>query len=135
MQTVDMKRRLKKQFRRKNAVGNMMVRDRVLICTFGGKNPIVQVILLPNLWMCSSASIIPTLLENLLSVIVPHSNVLLTSPDTHLTLNMNATDHINVAFRKSAYSLMSRVTTSLSSIATAIVNSDEYLWSPLINKW
>ena len=54
----------------------------VLICTYWGKNPIVQVILLLHLWMCSFSLFIPELLENLLSVIVSHSNDLLTSPDT-----------------------------------------------------
>ena len=49
-----------------------------------------------------------TLVENLLSVIATHSSVLLTSPDTparvwHLKIAMNATDHINVVFRKFAY--------------------------------
>ena len=48
---------------------------------------------------------------------------------------MNATDHINVVFHKFAYSLMSRVTASSNSIVTAIVNSDEYRQSPLIDKW
>ena len=33
----------------------------VLICTYGGKNQILQVILLPNLWMCSLASFLPEL--------------------------------------------------------------------------
>ena len=51
---------IKKQFRRQNAVGNILVR-KILICTYWGKNPTVQVILLPNLWMCSLASIIPEL--------------------------------------------------------------------------
>ena len=37
---------------------------------------------------------------------------------------MNANDHINVVFRKFAYSLMSRATASLSRIVTAIVNND-----------
>ena len=40
---------------------------------------------------------------------------------------MNATDHTNVVFRKSAYSLMSWVTNPSNGIATAIVNSDAYL--------
>ena len=48
---------------------------------------------------------------------------------------MNATDHINVVFRKSAYSLMSRVTTASNSIVTAIVNSDAYHQSPVIDWW
>ena len=46
---------------------------------------------------------------------------------------MNATDHINVKSRKSAYSLMSSVTTSSNSIVTAIVNRDAQ--SPLMDKW
>ena len=78
-----------------------------------------------------------TLLENLQSVIVTHSSVLLTSPDTHnssLAFATNATDHVNVVFRIFAYGLMSRVA-SYKSIVTAIVNSDAHLQSPLMNKW
>ena len=75
-----------------------------------------------------------TPLENLLSVIVTHSNDLLMSPDTPLTaFAMQLT--ISRWSRKSAYSLMSRVTTSLNSIFTAIFNSDAYQWSPLMDKW
>ena len=48
---------------------------------------------------------------------------------------MNATDNINVVFRKFAYSLMSRVIASPNSIVTAIVNSDAYHQSPLMDKW
>ena len=47
----------------------------------------------------------------------------------------NATDHMNVVLRKFAYSLMSRVTASTNSIVSAIVNSDAYHQSPLIDKW
>ena len=47
----------------------------------------------------------------------------------------NSTDHINVVFRKFAYSLMSRVTASPNSIVSAIVNSDAYNQSPLLDKW
>ena len=47
---------------------------------------------------------------------------------------MNATDHIIVVFCKFAYSLMSRVTASPNSIVTAIVNSDAYHQSPLMDK-
>ena len=46
-----------------------------------------------------------------------------------------ATDHINVVFRKFAYSLMSRVIASPNSIVTAIANSDAYHQSPLMDKW
>ena len=52
-----------------------------------------------------------------------------------LAFATNATDHINVVFRKFADSLMSRVTASPDSIVTAIVNSDVYLQSKLANKW
>ena len=52
-----------------------------------------------------------------------------------LAFAMNTTDHINVVLRKSAFSLMSRVTTSPNSIDTAIVNSDAYHQSPLMVKW
>ena len=48
---------------------------------------------------------------------------------------MNATDHINVVLRKFAYSLLSRVVASPNSIVTAIVNSDAYHQSPLMDKW
>ena len=48
---------------------------------------------------------------------------------------MNATDHINVVFRKFAYSFMSRAIASPNSIVTEIVNSDAYHQSPLMDKW
>ena len=51
---------------------------------------------------------------------------------TSLAFAMNATDHTNVLFRKSAYSLMSRVTASPNSIVTAIVNGDACQQSGLI---
>ena len=52
-----------------------------------------------------------------------------------LAFAMNAIDHINVVFRKFAYSLMSRVIASPNSIVTAIANSDAYQKSPLMDKW
>ena len=79
-----------------------------------------------------------TLLENLLSVIVTHSSVLLTSPDTPARVwhfSIYATEHINVVFRKFVYSLMSRVIASPNIIVTSIVNSDAYHQSPLMDKW
>ena len=48
---------------------------------------------------------------------------------------MNVTYHINVVLRKFAYSLTSRVVASPNSIVTAIVNSDAYHQSPLMDKW
>ena len=53
---------------------------------------------------------------------------------TSLAFAMNATDHINVMFRKFAYSLMRRVTASSNSIVSAIVNSDAYHQPTLIDK-
>ena len=52
-----------------------------------------------------------------------------------VAFSINATDHINVVLRKFAYSLMSRVVASHNSIVVAIVNSDAYHQSPLIDKW
>ena len=52
-----------------------------------------------------------------------------------LAFPMNALDHINVVFRKSAYSFMSRVTASPNIIVTAIVNSDAYQHSALMDMW
>ena len=77
-----------------------------------------------------------TLLENLLSVIVTHSSVLLTSPDTPARVwHLRGCNHINAMFRKFSYSLMSRVVASPNSIVTAIINSDAYHQSPLMDKW
>ena len=80
-----------------------------------------------------------TLSENLLSVTVTHSNDLLINvfwyTSSSLAFAMNVTDHINVVFRKSTYSLMSRVTASPNSIVTAIVISDAHQQSALMDKW
>ena len=82
---------------------------------------------------------IRTLLENLLSIIVTHFfKHLINVPryaSSSLAFAINATDHVNLVFRKFAYSLMSRVIASPNSIVTAIVNSDEYHQSPLMDKW
>ena len=49
---------------------------------------------------------------------------------------MKAANHINVVLRKFVYSLMSRVEASPIVICiTAIVNSDAYHQSPLMDKW
>ena len=88
----------------------------VLICTYWGKNPIVQVILLTNLWMCSLASFI--MQNSIRKLTVSYSDTfkrLINAPrytSSSLAFAMNATDHINVVFRKSAYSLMSRAESS-----------------------
>ena len=41
----------------------------------------------------------------------------------------------NTVLRKFAYSLMSKVVASPNSIVTAIVNSNAYHQSPLMDKW
>ena len=110
----------------------------VLICTNGAKNPIFQVILLFNLRVCSLASFIYQ--YSIRKLTVSYSNTfkrLIDIPrytSSSLAFPMNTTDHINVLFRKSAYSMMSRVTTSPNSIISAIVNSDTYHQSPLMDK-
>ena len=79
-----------------------------------------------------------TMLENLLSVLVTEATDLLNVPrytSSSLAFAMHSTDHINVVFRKFAYSLMSRVTASPNSIVSASVNIDAYHQSPLIGKW
>ena len=52
-----------------------------------------------------------------------------------LAFAIHVTDHVKVVFRKFAYSLMSRVTAFPNSIVTAIVNSDAYRQSQLMDKW
>ena len=52
-----------------------------------------------------------------------------------LAFASNSTDHINVVFRKFAYSLVSIVTASSNIIVSAIVNDDAYHQSPLLDKW
>ena len=75
---------------------------------------IVEVILLSNLWVCSFVSFTLT---------ICYSD----------TFAMNTTDRIIVIFCKSTYCLISRVTTAHISIVTAIVNSDAYHQSPLMD--
>ena len=96
-----------------------------LICTYGGKNPIIQVILLPNLWSILWRH---SYYNSIRKLNVNYSDTFkrrINDPrytSSSLEFAMNATDHINVVFLKSAYSLMSRVTTSSNSIVTSIVN-------------
>ena len=52
-----------------------------------------------------------------------------------LSFATNATDYINLVFLKFEYRLMSRVIASPNSIVTAIVNSDAYHQSSLMDKW
>ena len=71
---------IKKQFRRKNAVSNMLVRTRLPLLR--QKSNCSSHIVTPFMDVLFGVIHSRTLLENLLSVIVTHSSVLLTSPDT-----------------------------------------------------
>ena len=119
---------IKKEFRRQNADGNKLVRK----FSFAPMEEKIQLfkpycyqIYGCALWRHSYQNVI----KNLLSVIVTHSSVVLMSLDTPARVW-----HINVVFSKFAYSLMSREITSTNSIVTAIINSDAYHQSPLMDK-
>ena len=75
-----------------------------------------------------------TLLESLLSVTFKGLINVPRYTSSSLAFATNATDHINVVFRKFAYSLMSRVIASPNTNVTAIVNSYAYHQSPLMDK-
>ena len=126
---------IKKQFRSQNAFGDMLVRK----FSLWQKSSCSRHIVTPFMDELFGVIHSRTLLENLLSVLVTHSiNRLINVPrytSSSLAFAMNVTDHINVVFRKFTYSLMSRVLASPNSIVTAIVNSDAYHQSPLMDKW
>ena len=80
------------------------------------------------LWMCSLASFIPELYQETYCQFQRQFKRLINVPrytSSSLAFATNSTDHINVVFRKFAYSLMSRATASPNSIVSAIVNSDD----------
>ena len=127
----------KKQFRRQNAVA---------ICWSGNSH----LHLLRQKSNCSSRIVTKfmdvlfgvihsrTILESLLSVIVTHSSVLLMSPDTparvwhlrpmELTIYQCGVPQIWIQLDEQSNSFPN-------SIVTAIVNSEAYHQSPLMNKW
>ena len=51
-----------------------------------------------------------------------------------MAFTINLAYHMKAVWRKSAYSLMSRETTSANSIITSVVNSDAHIQTPLIAK-
>ena len=71
----------KKQFRRQNAVGNMLVR-KFSFAPLEAKIQLFKSCCYPFMDVLFGVIHSRTLLENLLSVIVTHSSVLLTPPDT-----------------------------------------------------
>ena len=127
----------KKQFRRQNAVGNMLVRKfsfapiEAKIQLFKSYcYPIYGCALWRNLFQNSIWKLTVSYSDTFKHLInVPRYT------SSSLAFAMNATDHINVVFCKFAYSLISRVIASPNSIVTALVNSDAYHQSPLMDKW
>ena len=87
-----------------------------------------------HLWLVSSLSFL-TPSGNLVSVIVTRTYDLLMFLNTHAPVlhlqSTNSADYIKIVIRKSANSLMSRVTTSHNKIIAVIVNSEVYLRFPL----
>ena len=128
---------IEKRFMRQNAVGNMMVKK----FSFA---PIEVNLQLYNsycypiygcaLWRHSYQNSIRKLTVRFSDTFKRLINVP-RNTSSSLAFAMNSTDNINVVFRKFADSLMSRVTASPNSIDSAIVNSDAYHQSPLIDKW
>ena len=127
---------IKKQFRRQNAVGNMLVRKFSFV-PIEAKIQLFKSYCYPiygcALWHHSFQNFIRKLTVSYSDkfmhlIIVPRYTSL------SLAFAMNATGHINVVFRTFAYSLMSRVIASPNSIVTATVNSNAYQ-SPLMDKW
>ena len=128
---------LKKQFSRQNAVGNMLVRKfsfapiEVKIQLFKSNcYPIYGCALWHHSFQNSIRKLTVSYSDTFMCLINVHRYT-----SSSLAFAMNATDHINVVLRKFAYSLMSRVVVSPNSIVTAIVNSDAYHQSPLMDKW
>ena len=128
---------LKKQFRRQNAVSNMLVR-KFSFAPIEAKIQLFKSYCYPiygcALWRHSYQNSIRKLTVSYSDTFKRLINVPRYT-NSSLPFAMNATDHINVVFRKFAYSLMSRVIASPNSIVTAIVNSDAYHQSPLMDKW
>ena len=127
---------IKKQFMRQNGVRNMLVR-KFSFAPIEAKNPTVQVILYPifgcALWRHSYQNSIGKLTVSFTDTFKRLINVPRYTSSS-LAFVTNSTDHINVVFRKFAYSPMSRVTASPNSIVSAIVYSDAYHQSPLLDK-
>ena len=127
---------IKKQFRRQNAVGNMLVR-KFLFAPIEAKILLFKSYCYPiygcSLWRHSYQNSIRKLTVSYSDTFKPVINVPRYTSSS-LAFAINATDHITVVFRKFAYSLMSRVMASPNSIVTAIVNIDAYHESLLMDK-
>ena len=128
---------IKKQFSRQTAVGNMLVRKFSFAPT-EAKIQLFESYCYPiygcALWRHSYQNSIGKLTVSYSDTFKRFINVRRYTSSS-LAFAMNATDHTNVVFLKSACSLMSRVTASPNSIVTAIVNSEAYQQSALMDKW
>ena len=102
---------IKNRFGTQNAVGNMLVR-KVSFAPMETKFQLFKLYCCPVYGQVLQYICFTTLSENLLSAIVTHSNDLLMYTSSSLAFVSNTNDHINVVFCRSAYGLMSRVTTS-----------------------
>ena len=128
---------IKKQFRRQNAVGYMLI-GKFSFAPIEAKIQLFKSCCYPiygcALWRYSFQNSIRKFTVSYSDTFKRLINVH-RSTSSSMAFAINAIDHINVVLRKSAYSLMSRVVTSPNSIVTAIVNSDAYHHSPLMDKW
>ena len=128
---------IKKQFRTQNALGNMLVRK----FSFAPIEVKIQLFKSYCYTIYGCALCRHSFQNSIRKLTVSYSDTFkrrINVPrytSSSLAFATNATDHINVVFRKFAYSLMSRVITSPNNIVTAIVNSDAYHQSPLMDKW
>ena len=119
---------IRKQFRRQNALGNMMVRK----FSFAPLAENIQLFKSYCYPIYECALWHHSFQNSIRKLTVSYSDTfkcLINVPrftSSSLAFAMNATDHINVVFRKSDYSLMSRETASPNSIVAAIVNSDAF---------
>ena len=123
---------IKKQFRRKNAVSNMLVR-KFSFSSIEAKIQLFKSYCYPiygcALWRHAFQN---SVRKRAVRYSDTFKRLIYVSRYTSssLAFAMNATDHINAVFHKFAYSLMSRVIASPNSI----VNSDAYYQSPLMDK-
>ena len=128
---------IKKQFNGQKAVGNMLVR-KFSSAPMESKIKLIKSCCYPiygyALWHHSYQNSIRKRTDSYSDTFKRLINIPRYTSSS-LAFAKNATDHINVLFRKFAYSLMSRVTAFHNSIITAIVNSGAYLQSPLMDKW
>ena len=126
---------IKKQFRRQNAVGNMLVR-KFSFAPIEAKIQLFKSYCYPiygcALWRHSFQNFIRKLTVSYSDKFTHLINVPRYTSSS-LAFAMNATGHINVVFCNFAYSLMSRVIASPSIIVTATVNNAYQ--SPLMDKW